>query len=72
MKIFLLAFSLLILCGCATTPNLNSISLGMTKDEVIKTLGNPSSVSAKDNVEYLRYTKSLAFNASTYEVSHPP
>ena len=41
--------------GCATTPNLNTVSLGMTKADVIKTLGNPTSVSAKDNVEYLQY-----------------
>ncbi len=42
--------------GCATTPNLSNVSLGMTKAEVIKSLGNPSSVSAIDNVEYLKYT----------------
>ena len=50
---------LLLLClgliGCATAPALNNVSLGMTKGEVIKVLGNPSSVSAKDNTEYLKY-----------------
>jgi len=45
--------------GCATlTPsvNMNSISLGMTKAEVIKNLGNPASVSAKTDMEYLKYS----------------
>lgn len=51
---------ILLLClstfGCATVgSNLKSVSLGMSKEEVIKVLGNPTSVSAKDNVEYLRY-----------------
>ena len=50
---------LILLClgfiGCATASNLNNISLGMSKGDVIKTLGSPSSISAKDNVEYLKY-----------------
>lgn len=41
--------------GCATTSAINNVSLGMTKVEVIKTIGTPNSISAKDNVEYLRY-----------------
>lgn len=48
------------LAGCATVPNLNSISLGMTKPDVIKNLGNPDSVSAKDNIEYLKYSSAGA------------
>ena len=51
--------------GCATALNLNSISLGMTKPEVIKNLGNPESVSAKDNIEYLKYSCLGAFSTST-------
>ncbi len=53
--------SLLLLClglvGCATTNNLNlnSISLGLTKSDVVKNLGNPASVSAQANTEYLKY-----------------
>ena len=51
----------LLLClgflGCAAVaPNLNAVSLEMTKAEVIKILGSPTSVSAKENVEYLKYT----------------
>lgn len=46
----------LLLYGCATAPALNKISLGMVKSDVIKILGNPNSVSAKGNIEYLSYT----------------
>ncbi|MEI7999535.1 MAG: hypothetical protein WCH62_08535 [Candidatus Omnitrophota bacterium] len=52
------AFILLVclgIIGCATVPALNNVSLGMTKAEVVKVLGAPSSVSAKDNTEYLKY-----------------
>ena len=43
--------------GCAAiAPNLSAISLRMTKAEVVKTLGGPTSVSAKENIEYLKYT----------------
>ena len=50
----------LLLCfgfvGCVgTSANLNKVSLGMTKAEVIKELGRPDSVSAADNTEYLVY-----------------
>jgi len=42
--------------GCTgTTANLNRISVGMTKAEVIEQVGRPDSVSAKDNAEYLVY-----------------
>ena len=55
MKRILVLLLCLGLGGCATASNLNNVSLGMTKGDVIKTLGNPNSVSAKDNVEYLKY-----------------
>jgi hypothetical protein len=38
-----------------TSAKLNKVSLGMTKAEVIKAIGQPDSVSAKDGVEYLIY-----------------
>jgi hypothetical protein len=41
--------------GCATATRINNISLNMTKNEVIKTLGNPSSSSAQGKTEYLKY-----------------
>ena len=34
---------------------MNSINLGMTKQEVVKTLGRPVSTSAQNGIEYLNY-----------------
>lgn len=47
---------LLVLAGCATTTQMNRVSTGMTKQEVIATLGTPESTSAQGGIEYLRYT----------------
>jgi hypothetical protein len=45
----------ILLVGCATAHKMNSISLGMTKQQVIQTLGRPVSTSAHSGVEYLNY-----------------
>ena len=54
-----LIFTLLcavLLFGCATSPNkMNKLRLGMSKTEVIDTMGNPVSTSARQEVEYLKY-----------------
>lgn len=56
MKKLIYLFGLVILLsGCATASQLNQISIGMSKDEVIKKMGQPSSTSAIDNKEYLNY-----------------
>jgi len=48
---------------------MNSVSIGMTKQEVISVLGPPTSTSAKEGVEYLNYrfseTDDHAFNGIT-------
>jgi len=45
-----------IVFGCAASPQkLNELRLGMSKTEVIDTMGNPVSTSARDEVEYLKY-----------------
>jgi len=55
LKIIII-FLCFLFVGCTgTTANLNRISLGMTKEEVIQEIGRPDSVSAKDNAEYLVY-----------------
>lgn len=42
--------------GCATSSaRLNQISLGMSREEVVKTLGRPHAVSAQGEVEFLTY-----------------
>lgn len=44
------------LIGCAATPKMNRLSVGMTKAEVITTMErDPDSTSAKGEVEYLTY-----------------
>jgi hypothetical protein len=41
--------------GCTTADKLNSIQIGMTKDQVLAILGKPDSMSAQADVEYLTY-----------------
>jgi len=45
----------LVLTGCATAARLNSVQVGMTKDQVIQTAGVPGSTSQMGNTEYLKY-----------------
>jgi len=53
-KVFVLLLCLG-LCGCASAHKINSISLGMSKEDVIKTMGRPVSTSATEGTEYLNY-----------------
>ena len=57
MNRLFITISLLILTltGCATAHKVNNVQLGMTKQEVIATIGNPVSTSAQGNTEYLNY-----------------
>ncbi|MFM8879781.1 MAG: outer membrane protein assembly factor BamE [Verrucomicrobiota bacterium] len=42
--------------GCATSSaKLDRVSLGMSREEVVKTLGRPHAVSAQGDVEFLTY-----------------
>ena len=61
-KIFLVLFCLT-LVGCVTTTKMNKISLGMTKEEVIKAIGDPNSTKATDGQEVLEYQ---LFNGQPY------
>ena len=67
MKKILAVLLCLGLVGCAmlpaTVPNLNGVSLGMTKAEVIQNVGVPESASAQGNVEYLKYICTGGFNS---------
>jgi outer membrane protein assembly factor BamE (lipoprotein component of BamABCDE complex) len=44
----------LVWSGC-TTPNTSALRIGMTKEEAIKVMGEPNSVSAQGGFEYLNY-----------------
>lgn len=55
-KIIFITASFLIFYGCATAYKMNNLSLGMTKQEAIKVMGSPESISATEGVEYLNYS----------------
>jgi SmpA / OmlA family len=48
-----LVLAVVLLIGCAS--QMNQVKLGMTRDEVISAAGTPSSTSAMENTEYLKY-----------------
>ena len=45
----------LFLAACATSGKINTVSLGMSKHQVIETMGPPDAVSAQGSAEYLSY-----------------
>jgi hypothetical protein len=56
MRLIIVAL-LIVVSGCATTSKkMNKLSLGMTKEQVMKIMGEPTSASATDGVEYMNYT----------------
>ena len=44
-----------LLVGCATASKMNSVSLGMTRDQVVGAIGDPSSTSEMGDTQYLKY-----------------
>lgn len=51
-------FTSVLLAGCATANKISGVQLGMTKDEVVKVMGKPTSVSAQGGSEYLNFALS--------------
>jgi len=52
--------------GCLTKPageKLTSVSVGMTKDEVVKIMGTPSSIAATGPVQILKYEVPSMFSS---------
>ena len=70
MKI-VIALCLFLLFGCATAHKINKISIGMSKGQVIETLGDPVSVTAKDGIEYLNYRYSETGDDAFYGRTDP-
>jgi outer membrane protein assembly factor BamE (lipoprotein component of BamABCDE complex) len=62
---------LLLAGGCATSHRMNSVSLGMTKQQVVEALGVPVSTSATQGVEYLNYRFSETPDHAYYGVTTP-
>ena len=54
--------TVLLLAGCATAYKISGVQLGMTKDDVIRVMGKPTSVSAQGGSEYLNYALSETDN----------
>jgi hypothetical protein len=44
-----------LLAGCGTASRLNSVQLGMSRDQVVDVAGTPSSTSQMGNMQYLKY-----------------
>jgi hypothetical protein len=53
--IMAIGLAALLLLGCASASKLNSVSLGMTRDQVVGAIGEPSSTSEMGNTQYLKY-----------------
>jgi len=71
MKFTAIFLSMLFLFACATAHKISSVQIGMTKDEVVKTIGKPTSISAKDNTEYLNYRFSETDDHAFYGITTP-
>jgi len=58
------------LVGCAgSSKKMNTLKLGMTKQDVIEAIGSPDSTSAAGDIEYLRYRlNSGGFSVDEYYV----
>lgn len=60
MKKLLLSLLIIFLSGCmaavfGTADQLNQLSIGMSKEEVLKRLGPPKSTAANAGIEYMQY-----------------
>ena len=69
--LFAMVVAAILTAGCATAHKMNSVSIGMTKQEVISVLGPPTSISAKEGVEYLNYRFSETGLAASYGITSP-
>jgi ABC-type phosphate/phosphonate transport system substrate-binding protein len=54
-RIVTIGLALMLLMGCASASKMNAVQLGMTKDQVIGAIGDPSSTSQMGNTQYLKY-----------------
>ena len=71
MKIWAALLAASVLAGCATAHKINKVQLGMSKSEVTTTIGEPTSISAKDGTEYLNYRFSETDDHAFYGITTP-
>ncbi|MCA6080334.1 MAG: outer membrane protein assembly factor BamE [Endomicrobium sp.] len=65
-KLIILILFLVLLGSCATVGRMNDVSVGMTKKEVLNTMGKPNTSAAKDGAEYLIYYLYETNRAASY------
>lgn len=65
MKYLSIPFFVLFCSACATTSQMNDLSIGMNKREVISVMGSPDSTKASHGIETLIYT--LWDNSISYQ-----
>ena len=54
-RLVLLALVVLMVAGCTASSKMNDLKLGMTRDQVIETLGKPTSTSENEDALFLNY-----------------
>ncbi|MDY0040208.1 MAG: hypothetical protein RBS57_07825 [Desulforhabdus sp.] len=54
-KLLVVVLLSLFTLGCASAGKINSVNIGMTKQEAVVIMGEPNSTSAKGDIEYLNY-----------------
>jgi outer membrane protein assembly factor BamE (lipoprotein component of BamABCDE complex) len=64
-------FVLFLVSACATANKISGVQLGMTKDEVVKVMGEPTSVSAQGKSEYLNFALSETDDQAFYGITVP-
>ena len=64
-------FVLFLVSACATANKISGVQLGMTKDEVVKVMGKPTSVSAQGKSEYLNFALSETDDQAFYGITVP-
>lgn len=60
-KLLILALLSMLTLGCASASKINNVNIGMTRQEAVAVMGEPTSTSAKGDVEYLNYRLSGGF-----------
>jgi outer membrane protein assembly factor BamE (lipoprotein component of BamABCDE complex) len=71
-RLAILAILLPCVFGCATTANrMNKLSVGMTKQQVISEIGQPTHTSGTDGVEYMNYQFASNKDDAFYNLTRP-
>lgn len=72
MKYFIITLLVVITIGsCATAGRMNDLRVGMTREEAIKIMGRPHTVSAMEGVEYLNYNLTATNHDEFHSIKTP-